>query len=57
MFTRMKDGIQEETVRQLFLVRRQLDQGPVRVEDPADSEANRDDEGPGQAVPQATIGG
>lgn len=36
MFNRMKDGIKEETVRQLFLVRKQLEQaGQISVEDPA----------------------
>ncbi|MBC6795237.1 MULTISPECIES: preprotein translocase subunit SecA [Corynebacterium] len=36
MFNRMKDGIKEETVRQLFLVRNQLkNAGQVHVDDPA----------------------
>ena len=40
MFNRMKDGIKEETVRQLFLVRKQLQQaknsGDMPIEDPAE---------------------
>ncbi len=50
MFSRMKDGIKEETVRQLFLVRTQLAQaGALTIEDPADDGDN--------AKPTHTIGG
>ncbi|WP_459611017.1 preprotein translocase subunit SecA [Corynebacterium urogenitale] len=57
MFNAMKDGIKEETVRQLFLVRRQLDQssGNLQVQDPAAGSQSGDK---GQnAKPQTTIGG
>ncbi len=57
MFNRMKEGIKEETVRQLFLVRKQMDQAQstVNVQDPA---AGTDSDEDGRnAKPQTTIGG
>ena len=57
MFNRMKDGIKEETVRQLFMVRKQLEQaGQVQVNDPAE----HDGSAPGVATDrstQTTLGG
>ncbi|MBC2682094.1 preprotein translocase subunit SecA [Corynebacterium anserum] len=46
MFNRMKEGIKEETVRQLFSVRKQLDQaaGTLKVEDPAEGSQLEDKE-------------
>ena len=57
MFNAMKDGIKEETVRQLFLVRRQLDQssGNLQVQDPAAGSQSGDKDQ--NAKPQTTIGG
>ncbi|OFO14136.1 preprotein translocase subunit SecA [Corynebacterium sp. HMSC22B11] len=52
MFNRMKEGIREETIRQLFLVRTQLAQaGAFQVEDPAESDGDEN------AKPEHTIGG
>ena len=53
MFNHMKDGIKEETVRQLFLIREQLDNSSsaLKVEDPAAHEGDKN------AKPQTTIGG
>ncbi|MCX2162258.1 preprotein translocase subunit SecA [Corynebacterium auriscanis] len=44
MFNRMKDGIKEETVRQLFLVRNQVAQsrGSIQVHDPAEHHETKD---------------
>ena len=44
MFNRMKDGIKEETVRQLFLVRNQVAQsrGNIQVHDPAEHHETKD---------------
>ncbi|HJD49863.1 MAG TPA: preprotein translocase subunit SecA, partial [Candidatus Corynebacterium intestinavium] len=52
MFNRMKEGIREETIRQLFLVRTQLAQaGAFQVEDPAEGHGGEN------AKPEHTIGG
>lgn len=52
MFNRMKEGIREETIRQLFLVRTQLAQaGAFQVEDPAEGHGDEN------AKPEHTIGG
>ena len=52
MFNRMKEGIREETIRQLFLVRSQLAQaGAFQVEDPAEGHGGEN------AKPEHTIGG
>ncbi|MGV0409798.1 preprotein translocase subunit SecA [Corynebacterium resistens] len=44
MFNRMKDGIKEETVRQLFLIRNQVAQsrGNIQVQDPAEHHETKD---------------
>ncbi len=63
MFGRMNDGIKEETVRQLFMVRKQLkaqqpaaDEGPLNVDDPADSKTAKEQEQQ-KSVPKTIIGG
>ncbi len=56
MFNVMKDGIKEDTVRQLFLIRKQLEQHnqqAMQVEDPAAGASDDED----NAKPQTTIGG
>ena len=63
MFGRMNDGIKEETIRQLFLVRKQLkskqpaaDEGPLNVDDPAESKTAKEQEQQ-KSVPKTIIGG
>ena len=63
MFGRMNDGIKEETIRQLFMVRKQLksqqpaaDEGPLNVDDPADSKTAKEQEQQ-KSVPKTIIGG
>ncbi|MEY8567415.1 preprotein translocase subunit SecA [Corynebacteriaceae bacterium 7-707] len=66
MFGRMNDGIKEETIRQLFLVRKQLRQqkaeqggpqdGPLNIDDPADTRTSQEQELQ-KSVPKTIIGG
>ncbi|MGO1962422.1 MAG: preprotein translocase subunit SecA [Corynebacterium sp.] len=63
MFGRMNDGIKEETIRQLFLVRKQLKskepeqaEGPLNVDDPADTRTSQEQEQQ-KSVPKTIIGG
>jgi preprotein translocase subunit SecA len=66
MFGRMNDGIKEETIRQLFLVRKQLRQqkaeqggpqdGPLNIDDPADTRTSQEQEQQ-KSVPKTIIGG
>ncbi|MCJ7858027.1 preprotein translocase subunit SecA [Corynebacterium kalidii] len=62
MFGRMNDGIKEETIRQLFLVRKQLREkkpeqdGPLNVDDPADTRTSQEQDQQ-KSVPKTIIGG